>query len=79
MDHDWESAAKELWRIIDDIDMYGDHFKPKRTDYFYAVCNKAKDRFAILESDGYTLYIPGTRQKRKGAVAYRAQRLLGRQ
>ena len=57
---DWKKAAKELWQIIDDIDTYSDVCKSNNDSFRDMVEQKQKQRFKILESDGYKLYQPGT-------------------
>ena len=62
---DWEDCAKKLWGLLDDIDTYGDMFKPEITPYFKAVNNKASERHKLLRSNGYDLFIPGTMEERE--------------
>ena len=50
---EWKRKAEALWQIIDDIDTYGDMFKPEHTSYVNAVDAKTRERFKHMESDGY--------------------------
>lgn len=52
---EWREKAEKLWAMLDDIDTYGDVFKPKASAYFAAVNNKAAERHDILKSDGYKI------------------------
>lgn len=52
---DWESAAKELWVLLDDIDMLGDSMHPETNEYFTRVNAIAEKRHRILHSDGHAL------------------------
>ena len=56
----WKKAAKDLWAIIDDIDTYSDVCKSNNDSFRHMVEQKQKERFKILESDGYQLFQPGT-------------------
>jgi len=47
-----------LWGLLDDIDTYGDMFKPEQTAYVNKVNAKAAERFKVLSSDGYSLFDP---------------------
>lgn len=52
---EWKAKAEALWALLDDIDTYGDMFKPEQTNYFRAVNKKSQGRFAHMESDGYRI------------------------
>ena len=52
---DWKKKAETLWQLLDDIDTYGDIYKPEINGYFKAVNKKAAQRHDILQSDGYRL------------------------
>jgi hypothetical protein len=52
---EWKAKAEKLWAILDDIDTYGDMYKPEITAYFKAVNKKAAERFDVLQSDGYRI------------------------
>ena len=51
----WKAKAEALWAIIDDIDTYGDMFKPTHTPYFIAVNKKQRQRFNHMYSNGYDI------------------------
>jgi len=51
----WREKAENLWKLLDDIDTYGDMFKPEHTIYFKKVNEKANQRHDILSSDGYNI------------------------
>lgn len=59
---DWEKAAKDLWKLLDDIDTSTDIFKPaidkpNSLMAFYNQTNKyTAKRFEILKSNGYNLF-----------------------
>lgn len=50
---EWKHKAEALWALLDDIDTYGDMFKPEHTSYVNAVDAKTRERFKHMESDGY--------------------------
>ena len=52
---EWKEKAETLWQLLDDIDTYGDMYKPEINRYFKAVNKKASERHKILYSDGYKL------------------------
>ncbi len=52
---EWKYKAERLWALLDDIDTYGDMFKPEQTPYFKAVDEKSRERHKILQSDGYKI------------------------
>jgi hypothetical protein len=52
---EWKAKAEALWTLLDDIDTYGDMYKPIRSPYFRAVNKKAQGRFAHMESDGHKI------------------------
>jgi len=52
---EWKEKAETLWQLLDDIDTYGDMYKPKIDGYFKAVNKKASERHKVLYSDGYKL------------------------
>jgi hypothetical protein len=56
----WKKRAEDLWQIIDDIDTYSDVAKGNHELYRNLVYKRQKDRFAILTSNGYDLFLPGT-------------------
>ena len=75
----WEQIAKELWQLLDDIDTAADMFHPNQTPYQRTVAAKASKRFEFLESDGYELFLPGTRPTPlalDGAIAHDNQQVL---
>ena len=51
----WKSKAEALWKLLDDVDTYGDMFKPEHTAYFKAVNYKLGERFKHMHSDGYVI------------------------
>ncbi len=51
----YKLIAHELWDLLDDIDTYGDMFKPEQGAYFRAVNRKVLKRFKYMTSDGYTI------------------------
>ncbi len=51
----WIEKAETLWQLLDDIDTYGDMYKPPINEYFKAVNKKASERHKILYSDGHKL------------------------
>jgi hypothetical protein len=53
---EYKKIAHELWELLDDIDTYGDMFKPEQTHYFKKVDKKAAERFKYAYSDGYSLF-----------------------
>ncbi len=53
---EWKEKAEKLWQLLDDIDTYGDMYKPEINGYFKAVNKKAAQRHDILQSDGYKLF-----------------------
>lgn len=52
---EWKEKAEALWALLDDIDTFGDMYKPEITPYFKAVNKKAAERFKVLQSDGYRI------------------------
>lgn len=50
---EWKDKAIELWCLLDDVDTYGDMFKPEHSPYFTAVNGKVALRHKILETDGH--------------------------
>jgi hypothetical protein len=55
----WKTRAEKLWQIIDDIDTYSDMAKSDDKLFRGLVERKQKERFEILTSDGYDLFLPG--------------------
>jgi calcineurin-like phosphoesterase family protein len=54
---DWQKAAEELWKLLDDIDTGTDIFKPNNNDKFTQyVYKKVAQRFNVLKSDGYKTF-----------------------
>ena len=60
---DFKKAAIDLWQIIDDIDTYSDMAKGNDKAFRDAVEKKVRQRFDILISDGYDLFIPKNKEK----------------
>lgn len=58
---EWKDRAQKLWAIADDIDTYDDLAKGNQELYRNLVRKKHVERFEILESDGYDLFIPGSK------------------
>ena len=52
---EWKYKAESLWALLDDIDTFGDFYKPEHTEYFKAVDMKSRERHKILQSDGYKI------------------------
>ena len=52
---EWKEKAEFLWRLLDDIDTYGDVFKPDITAYFKKVNYIAARRHEVLQSDGHKI------------------------
>lgn len=52
----WEAIAKELWKLLDDIDTYAYQYKENISGFVRATLKKTKERFHYLETDGYELY-----------------------
>ena len=59
----FKKAAIDLWGLLDDIDTYSDIAKGNDAAFRKAVERKVKERHKILESDGYNLFIPGTKEQ----------------
>ena len=55
---DWESIAKALWGLLDDVDTLSDSMKPEVTPYMKAVDRIVRKRHDLLVSDGYVLARP---------------------
>jgi hypothetical protein len=56
--------VNDLWSLLDDIDSASDAHKPDNhimeSAYFKTVTRKVRERMKVLESDGYSLFMPGT-------------------
>ena len=52
-----EDISKVLWCLLDDVDTFGDMYKPEHTPYFRAVNKKICERHRYIRSDGYNLDI----------------------
>lgn len=52
----YKSAAIRLWKMLDDIDTYSDVAKDNDKVYRRLVEAKQQERFAIMQSDGYSLF-----------------------
>ena len=63
--------SEALWTLLDDIDTAGDVFKPIIDGYFKYVNQKTKERHQYLQSDGYSLFEPGSYQNKDGAGVMR--------
>ena len=56
-DPDYKEIAIKLWKMIDDIDTYSDQAKENDKAYRKAVEKKVRDRFDLIQSDGYSLFV----------------------
>ena len=54
--------AKALWMLLDHIDTLGDIVKGDDAGFRREIQKFLKQRFQILDSDGYELFLPGTRE-----------------
>lgn len=51
----WEYIAKELWKLLDDIDTASDIFKPESDSFYEYAMEKVRKRSQFMKSDGYDL------------------------
>jgi hypothetical protein len=62
VDHRYFEAAERLWQILDNIDALSDMIKPTSLKgyaaFYQGVMNRVGERFKILISDGYNLFLP---------------------
>ena len=54
----YKKATIELWQMLDDIDTFSDMAKGNDKAFRDAVGKKVRERFRVLESDGYNLFTP---------------------
>lgn len=54
----YEHAARELWKLLDDIDTLDDVCKFNDRAFRLRTRKRLQARHALLETDGYTLRLP---------------------
>jgi len=60
----WKARAELLWQMLDDIETYGEIAKSDDRLYRNLVERKHQERYTVLASDGYRLYVPGEEPQR---------------
>lgn len=54
----WEERARKLWQLLDDIDTLDDSCRSDDQAFRSLTREVQRQRFQILTSDGYNLFIP---------------------
>lgn len=52
----WETVAKGLYKILDDIDTASDHYRPEKSMYTHYVMEKVREKSNYMWSDGYDIF-----------------------
>lgn len=52
----WKCIAKELWKLLDEIDTASDMFKPEFNNFYRYAMVRVEKRHEFMKSNGYDLF-----------------------